>query len=304
MKKTFAFVVFILALCGFAFAKSPFAEFEKAREIKLLQSNRDDVKRILAAYEYDDSEDEDYEQFFSTENAEIEISFSRGDCSDDSETWKVAEWTVTKIEVSPENAIKVEDIKFDFSNYTKETEDEEFPESYVYHNENSGIVFKIDNSEIQKIILFPAKNNRALLCESEKTREISSNEKRLVDFILKEDRVCILINKPPTVDNVILSATEIIGCSSGAQNKSCAGSNRNISVTTATSDAENDVLTYLYEVSGGRIIGQGAKVVWDLTGVEAGTYTITVGADDGCGDCSPRKTETVVVKDRPLNKLF
>lgn len=188
MKKTFAFIIINLALYSLAIAKSPFAEFEKAREIKLLQSNRDDVKRILAGYEYDDSEVEDYEQIFSTENAEIEISFSRGDCSDDSESWNVAEWIVTKIEISPENAIKVEDIKFDFSNYTKETEDEEFPESYVYHNENSGIVFKIDDNEIQKIILFPSKNNRSLLCENEKTREISSNEKQLVDSIFEEDK--------------------------------------------------------------------------------------------------------------------
>ncbi len=67
-------------------------------------------------------------------------------------------------------------------------------------------------------------------------------------------------------------------------------------MTTEAGDPENDVLTYNYTVSGGTIIGQGAKVVWDLTGVEAGTYTITAGVDDGCGVCGTTKTETVVIK--------
>jgi len=37
-------------------------------------------------------------------------------------------------------------------------------------------------------------------------------------------------------------------------------------------DPENDVLTFSYKVSGGRIIGTGQKVKWDLTGVSPGTY--------------------------------
>jgi hypothetical protein len=36
-------------------------------------------------------------------------------------------------------------------------------------------------------------------------------------------------------------------------------------------------------------------VKWDLTGVSPGTYTITVGADDGCGICGTTKTEEVTV---------
>jgi hypothetical protein len=62
-------------------------------------------------------------------------------------------------------------------------------------------------------------------------------------------------------------------------------------------DAENDVLTYSYTPSGGRIVGQGANVTWDLSGVRAGTYTITVGVDDGCGICGQTKTQTIEVKE-------
>jgi len=66
-------------------------------------------------------------------------------------------------------------------------------------------------------------------------------------------------------------------------------------VTTAV-DPENDVLTYNYTVSGGRIVGQGANVQWDLTGVAPGTYTITAGVDDGCGVCGQTQTRTVTVE--------
>ena len=67
-------------------------------------------------------------------------------------------------------------------------------------------------------------------------------------------------------------------------------------VTTTAVDPENDVLTYNYTVSGGRIVGQGANVSWDLTGVNPGTYTITAGVDDGCGVCGETKTQTITVE--------
>jgi hypothetical protein len=66
-------------------------------------------------------------------------------------------------------------------------------------------------------------------------------------------------------------------------------------VTTTAVDPENDVLTYNYTVSGGRIVGQGANVSWDLTGAQPGTYTITAGVDDGCGVCGKTQTRTITV---------
>ena len=45
------------------------------------------------------------------------------------------------------------------------------------------------------------------------------------------------------------------------------------------------------------IVGSGANVTWDLSGVRPGTYTITVGADNGCGVCGTTKTETITVRD-------
>ena len=72
-----------------------------------------------------------------------------------------------------------------------------------------------------------------------------------------------------------------------------------ISVTTTAVDPENDPLTYNYTVSGGRIVGTGANVQWDLSGVSPGTYTITAGVDDGCGLCGQTQTRTVTVENCP-----
>lgn len=68
-----------------------------------------------------------------------------------------------------------------------------------------------------------------------------------------------------------------------------------VSVATTASDPENDVLTYNYTVSGGRIVGTGANVQWDLSGATAGTYTITAGVDDGCGLCGKTETRTITI---------
>jgi hypothetical protein len=314
MKRLIFLLLFIFAVCSFAFAQTPLAGFEKAREIKLLESTRNDVKRILVDYESDDSDYEDSEWRFSNENVEIEVSFSSGDCSDDdNEYWNVAKDVATKIEITFENDIKVEDFKFDFSNFTKEEMGEDYfntlvyqkvkagenPESYIYQNENSGIIFKISDEEIDEIILIPSKNRAASLCKNEKTEKILSKERRLIDSVLR-DEVCILRNLPGYVEDLVLSADEIIdGCRDAAKDKACAGGSRKILIKTIATDPENDVLTYNYEVSAGTIVGQGAKVVWDLTGVPPGTYTITSWVDDGCGNCGTNKTQTVVVKECP-----
>jgi hypothetical protein len=67
-----------------------------------------------------------------------------------------------------------------------------------------------------------------------------------------------------------------------------------------------DVLVYMYKVTGGKIIGEGANVTWDLSNAPAGQYSITVGVDDGCGVCGNTVTRHVVVfaaEARPPRKL-
>ncbi|HTH36706.1 MAG TPA: hypothetical protein VL572_02010 [Pyrinomonadaceae bacterium] len=107
-----------------------------------------------------------------------------------------------------------------------------------------------------------------------------------------------IVNIPANVTAVVLSDTEVtLPCPAGTipgPGVTCAD-NTTINVTTTAVDAENDVLTYNYTFSGGRIVGTGANVQWDLSGLAPGSYTVTAAVDDGCGLCGATKTTTVVV---------
>jgi hypothetical protein len=105
-------------------------------------------------------------------------------------------------------------------------------------------------------------------------------------------------NKWADVTGLTLSDTEIkLGCPAGqrpAEGQTCNDSTT-VNVSTTAVDPENDVLTYNYTVSGGRIVGTGANVQWDLSGLSPGTYTITAGVDDGCGLCGKTETRTITI---------
>lgn len=305
MKKPIAFLFFISAMCISAFAQSRIPEFDKARQIKMLESNRAEVKKILAGYNFDKADDEDLAQEFSTTNADIEVTFSGGNCSDEADEtdrWNVPKGKVTEIEISLNEPIKLKDFKFDISDFRKEQKYSNNEDLFTYHNKNLGIAFDVDDDEIERIYLFPTRSFYASLCENEETEEIKefySTESFFGNTKL-EDRE-IIRDVPAYVANLTLSASEIIiACNRSADNKTCSNNSKTeISVTTEANDAENDVLIYNYNVTNGKIIGEGKQVIWDLSGVQPGTYTITAGVDDGCGICGETKTKEVVVKECP-----
>ncbi|MEZ5308914.1 MAG: hypothetical protein R2684_17345 [Pyrinomonadaceae bacterium] len=105
-------------------------------------------------------------------------------------------------------------------------------------------------------------------------------------------------NKPATINSVDLSRDTIKKpCPAGyrpREGETC-DDDQTVNIRTSATDPENDVLTYNYTVSGGRIEGQGANVTWDLSGVSEGEYTMTVGVDDSCGQCTEPVTKTVTV---------
>jgi hypothetical protein len=117
----------------------------------------------------------------------------------------------------------------------------------------------------------------------------------------RNKRQAEIINVPAKVDSVTVSKTTVsLPCAPGTQSQSNSCSDEmSVNVTTAASDVEGDQLVYNYTVSGGRIVGSGANVSWDLSGVRPGSYTITAGVDDGCGICGETKTQTVEVKECP-----
>jgi hypothetical protein len=113
----------------------------------------------------------------------------------------------------------------------------------------------------------------------------------------RQPRQAEIVNLFANVTAVALSDTTItLGCQPGYHSTSGAcGDSASVSVATTAVDPENDVLTYNYTVSGGRIVGTGANVSWDVAGLAPGTYTITAGVDDGCGLCGKTVTQTITV---------
>ena len=330
MKKIIVSTIFILTACGFAFAQTPREAIEKVKEIKLLESSRDDVQRAFVNYESEDYDFEEHSQEFFSDSADIEVSYSSGKCrenaakdddedeeeqrDDVAEIWNVVEWKATKIVINFDEAIKIEDSGFNLSEFKKqkrfpddddedsddEESDDEDTDSFVYHSKNLGIALIGDGKEIEKIIFYPSKGSHSKLCDNEKAKKFASEENWFGSDEL-EFQGCI--NKFADVTDLILSAEEIItDCADKTRNKNRPAKFNKISVQTVAVDPENDVLTYQYTVSGGKIVGQGANVVWDLTGASPGTYTITAGVDDGCGVCGRTKTQTIVVRDCPNSK--
>lgn len=108
-------------------------------------------------------------------------------------------------------------------------------------------------------------------------------------------------NIPADVTGLNVSDSDVVlPCPPGRKSDSGAcGDNTTLGVTTTAVDKENDVLTYNYTVSGGRIVGQGASVQWDVSGMQPGTYTITAAVNDGCGVCGATQTRTITVKECP-----
>lgn len=114
----------------------------------------------------------------------------------------------------------------------------------------------------------------------------------------RNERQGDIINPPANVTGLTLSDETITGgCQPGfrpEEGQTCNESTM-INVSTLAVDPDNDPLVYNYTVSGGRIVGSGKDVQWDLSGVSPGTYTITAGVDDGCGLCGQTQTKTITI---------
>lgn len=295
MKKFFAIAFFISAMCGFIFAQSSFPEFEKARQIKLLKATNEDVLRAFEDYRTMAMSD----SFVNTENANVVIFYSSGNCADDREEWNVSEGIVTEIRIHLKRVVKPKSLGLNFSGFKKERLYAQFSDSYVYHNKSLGIAVQVIDNEIESIILMPPRANYSKLCEDQATNKFYTSEKWFVDSKLKY-RIREY-NGFADVTTLDLSANEIHPvCTVESLAHACEMSvSSQIDVSVTAVDPENDPITYKYSVSGGKIIGSGSKVIWDLSGVKDGTYIIEAGADDGCGICGEIMKKTVIVKECP-----
>ena len=279
----------VLFITGSLAAQLPKNLLNEIHKIKLLESSRDDVHRILA--HYNTSGDNNYVQTYSNEEVDISVHFSTGTCSEDPEdddetlTWKVPEGRVTRIEIEFNNGIVAKGTGLDLSKLTKEQTYAGVPDEHIHHSKTHGFAIETDDRGVKTIIFFPPASRLEWLCEANTVTKNFYSRKSWFEKKLEDRLVCEFINQPANVEEVILSATEVEATTS-----------RTVSVTTIARDPENDVLVYDYKVDAGKIIGVGAKVIWDLTSVRPGNYMIIVGVDDSQGVVGRTVTKTVIVR--------
>lgn len=292
-------LLFIIFLNNFTFSQI-LPELEKVKEIKLLEHSREDVRKILVSYKFNKDKKADFEDTFETENAEIEVSYSNGKCEfweKVSYDWKVAKWKVVEIMIIPKNKLGINEIGLNLSKFKKETYYFKHKEPIYYHQKDLGIIIKVIRDKIIKISLEPPKKDYMKRCDKKLAKRLLFTSSYF-DPKDKNRNTIFDPNEPPKVEKLVLSLEEIYAaCSINSENKTCSENVKTISISTIAKDPENDNLTYAYQVSGGKIIGNGAKVLWNLSDVKPGIYTITVDVDDGGGFTEKTITKTVTVKE-------
>lgn len=121
---------------------------------------------------------------------------------------------------------------------------------------------------------------------------------RIKRWFGREDREEPL-NTLPVIDSFTVSRDTItLSCAPGTHSASggCAATpDSTVLLTASASDKDEDTLSYDFDPSRGRIVGGGASVVWDLSGLEPGTYSVTVQAKDGCGFSKALKRTVEIV---------
>jgi hypothetical protein len=104
----------------------------------------------------------------------------------------------------------------------------------------------------------------------------------------------VLPNTPPTVELKASKDNIVLRCEPGTA-ETCTPDACKLAILSANaSDADRDQVLYTFTTTGGRIMGDGSAVIWDLGSVQPGSYTASVEVDDGCG-CIAFSSTTVSV---------
>lgn len=295
MKKFIASAVFCFVMSVAAFAQSPAVVLEKLKQVKFFESTREDVKRIFEGYQ-----ENPYRldvSHFPMKNMSFSVYYSSGDCADENEDWNTPVGKVTYIIFFLNKPVAPEELGVDLSPLRKERMFLDSSEDFIYHDKNTGVNYDVCKGKIYSIDLFPPKENLPFLCAN-KTERRKFYERK--NWEVKKSNKPIL-RQFANVNEVTLSTNEItVSCSAvdSADGRNCTDDAQliEVQVEADASPCSSWDFTYNYTISAGRIIGQGEKIVWDLSGVKPGKYTITAGVDNGCGVCGTTKTETVTVK--------
>jgi hypothetical protein len=250
MKKSFLVIAVVLCLSTFAFSQYQFAPLEKAKEIKLLQADQATVKSHMGNYELAFSDD-DLDRFTS-EEAIIEVTYSTDSCDEDDEAiWDVPAGRAISIEIVPEKELKFEDLGYDPSTLFREQFYSNEPDYVIFHDKKKGFGVEVDEGKVEKFILFPALSGKPKACSKNKMAKEFMSSKSWFGKSKLEDRNRVISCPVASVTDLTLNTEELKEL----------GLSKEISVTATAIDPDNDVLTYNYFVSAGKIVGKGPRVV-------------------------------------------
>ena len=101
-------------------------------------------------------------------------------------------------------------------------------------------------------------------------------------------------DKAPVIKSFISSSNSIFFCR--VLYSACAPNDGRLTLTTTAEDLRRAALTYSYEVTAGKIEGEGARVIWNLSDVANGEYTATVSVKNKRG-ATARATLIVTIAD-------
>jgi hypothetical protein len=101
---------------------------------------------------------------------------------------------------------------------------------------------------------------------------------------VKLDRNEVVIPCPPDKSNI-------------KRENSVCDDDGSVNIKATASNPQNSQFDYYYTVSGGKITGRGANVIWDLTGAREGDYTISVQVGNEYQFSDKTITETIRVRD-------
>lgn len=161
-------------MCGGAFAQSLSAEIDKIKQIKLLESTREEIEKILAGYKgsYDAVR---LTETFTSAKIDIEVTYTTGICSDDSPdvgAWNVGKGKVDFIDVTFKEPVKFADLNYKLSDFRKERLVGDGKEGFVYHDKSIGIVFIVEGEKITSMFFTPSKRQTSLLCKNKESKTL------------------------------------------------------------------------------------------------------------------------------------
>lgn len=302
MKKSLLFITFNLLFCSVTVAQS-FLEIDRVRKIKISESNSEDVRKIFSDYQLKPSSDTDE---FSKDGLTINVNYSKGKCGDDDNfNLDIAQGKVIDIAIEPKKPVKLKKFQselkksgINISEFVKEKKYNNDDNYYVYHKKDLGMGLEVSYKKIDYVYFMPPQKYYSLMCDQEFAKRLSSTDS-IFDVPFEERRAPEGLPQFIDVTKLILSKTDIFeSCPNSDlnQKKNCSEKSKIISVSVSATNPNKYPLKYIYEVTGGKIIGTGRKVLWDLSDVKAGTYEIMAAADDGCGICGGVQRKTVTVK--------